>query len=165
MALKVLSLTHRLQLYCPHITHKSLQSLYLKINTTWKGILTNKVTNSSDSFRCEFFARLIIQYSEFLQLKSQIMIDYADFLDGSYSLSNFFKSGVSRSPLQLTFLHKINKVWSQVSAISARLICEPKYLWGLRLNVAVNMLEEHYLLMCLLSHLILAFKIVCQRFN
>jgi len=27
------------------------------------------------------------------------MIDYADFLDGSYSLNNFFKSGVSRSPL------------------------------------------------------------------
>ena len=70
VALKVLTVTNRLQLYCPNISHKSLLSLFIKIQSTWKGILSNKVKNTVDSFRCEYFAKLIIEYSEFLQLKS-----------------------------------------------------------------------------------------------
>lgn len=70
VALKVLALTSRLQLYCPLITHKSLLSLYQKISSTWKGIMQSKTKNQQDSFRCEFFAKLIIEYAECLQLKS-----------------------------------------------------------------------------------------------
>lgn len=165
VALKVLSVAHRLQLYWPSITHKSLLSLHQKIATTWKSILQNKVKNSNDQFRCEYFAKLIIQYSEFLQHKSQVMIDFSDFIDGSYSLNNFFKTSVTRSPLQLSFLHKVNKLWSIVNILSQKLIQEPKYLWKVRLNILTNLLEEEYLLLSLLTHLILAFKIVCQKFN
>ena len=60
IALKVLALTNRLSLYCPEIVHKSLLSLYQKIGITWKQILLNKVKNSADQFRCEYFAKLII---------------------------------------------------------------------------------------------------------
>lgn len=70
-------------------------SLYQKISLTWKQILQNKLKNSADNFRCEYFAKLIIQYSEFLQFKSQIMIDFSGFIDGGYSLNNFFNSGVT----------------------------------------------------------------------
>lgn len=56
VALKVLTLTNKLGLYCPHISHKSLVSLYQRILHTWKHILTNKVKHSADTFRCEYFA-------------------------------------------------------------------------------------------------------------
>ena len=60
VALKVLTLTNKLGLYFASMSHKSLVSLYQKISTTWKLILTNKVKHSADTFRCEYFAKLII---------------------------------------------------------------------------------------------------------
>ena len=165
VALKVLTITNKLGLYFSNMSHKSLVSLYQKISTTWKLILTNKVKHSADTFRCEYFANLIIQYSEFLQMKSQLIIDYADFLDGGYSLNNFFKSSVTMSPLQLQFLQKVNKLWNMVNQIGTKIIQSPKYLWNIRLNIAVILIEENYLLLSLLTHLILTFKIVCQKFN
>ncbi len=52
-----------------------------------------------------------------------------------------------------------------VNQISLKIIQSPKYLWHIRLNIAVIMVEENYLLLSLLTHLILTFKIVCQKFN
>jgi hypothetical protein len=49
--------------------------------------------------------------------------------------------------------------------IGQKVISGPKYLWKIRLNITVNMIEENYLLLCLLTHLIFTFKIVCQKFN
>ncbi len=60
VALKVLTLTNKLSLYYSNMSHKSLVSLYQKISATWKLILTNKVKHSADTFRCEYFANLII---------------------------------------------------------------------------------------------------------
>jgi len=93
------------------------------------------------------------------------MIEYSNFIDGGYSLSNFFKSTVSLSPLQLPFLQKINRLWNMVTFLATKVMQSPRYLWKIRLNIAINLIEEQYLLLCLLTHLIFAFKMVCQKFN
>lgn len=59
----------------------------------------NKVKNPSDKYRCEYFAKMIISYSEFLNNKSTLLLNYSDFIDGSYSLNNYFKKNISKSPL------------------------------------------------------------------
>ena len=55
VALKVLTLTNKLGLYFSNMSHKSLVSLYQKISTTWKLILTNKLKHSADNFRGSSF--------------------------------------------------------------------------------------------------------------
>ena len=46
-----------------------------------------------------------------------------------------------------------------------KVIQTPKYLWKIRLNIFVNILEEEYLMLCLLTHLIFTFKMVCHKYN
>lgn len=41
----------------------------------------------------------------------------------------------------------------------------PKFLWKIRVNIVINLTEEQYLLLSLLTHLIFTFKIVCQKYN
>jgi hypothetical protein len=41
----------------------------------------------------------------------------------------------------------------------------PKFLWKIRLNIIINLIEEQYLLLSLLTHLIFTFKIVCHKYN
>jgi hypothetical protein len=69
VALKTLAVTHRLYLYCPFLEPKSLRSFYEKISLNWKDIVKNKIRNSSDSFRCEYFGKLICAYAYYLDAK------------------------------------------------------------------------------------------------
>lgn len=59
----------------------------------------------------------------------------------------------------------MNKLWYYVNMLGLKVIQSPKYLWKIRLSIIINILEEQYLLLSLLTHLIFTFKIVCQKFN
>ncbi|CDW80632.1 protein kinase domain containing protein [Stylonychia lemnae] len=166
VVLKATIVTHRLQLYCPFITQKSLISLYQKIIQSWQGILQSKVKNVNDKFRCEYFAKLILQYADYQCTKSQIVSDYSDLIDGSFSLIKYFnKSNDARSPLNIDFITRLDKLWTKMNNLCNKLVKDQRFLWELRLNIITNLIEDQYLLLCLISHLIVSIKIVCQRFN
>lgn len=59
VALKVLVLTHKVMLYCPHMEAKPLISLYKKVLETWTDIEQRKICEPSDRTRSAFFSLLI----------------------------------------------------------------------------------------------------------
>eukprot|EP00347_Sterkiella_histriomuscorum_P008978 403342997 len=165
VALKSLAVAHRLQLYYPSITHKSLISLFGKLNQSWQNIFKNKVKSQLDKYRCEYFATLILQYSDYLGKKSQMINEYSDFVDGSFSLNKYFNQKTEKSPLNIDFIQKLDKLWATLNSISRKIFRDSKYLYELRLNILVSVFEDIYLITCLITHLIFAIKIVCQRYN
>ena len=52
-----------------------------------------------------------------------------------------------------------------VNQICIKLLDLSDWLYGIRLSIITNMIEEQYLMLSLMTHLIFAFKIVTQRFN
>jgi hypothetical protein len=99
VALKALAVTHKLYLYCPFLEPKSLRSFYEKVANSWKEILKNKIRNSNDSFRCEYFGKLICSYAFYLDSKCAMAVEYNNYIDGGFSLNNYFVHNSGKSPL------------------------------------------------------------------
>lgn len=104
VALKVIALTHKLHIYCPQLSSKTLGSLYQKTIEAWDDILVNKTKNPKDQFRCEFFATFIGQYSNYLDSKCKLIDEFANLIDAGYSLTKYFNDNQEKSPLQLPLL-------------------------------------------------------------
>ena len=53
----------------------------------------------------------------------------------------------------------LNELWSKFSNLVAKLLTKPFYLWDIRLSMLITLVEDQFLLMSLLTHLQLTFKV------
>ena len=69
----MLTLTHRILLYCPFIDTKKLLSLFRNVQQNWHEIEQNQIKEPSDRIRCLFFSKLIQTYAETLLEKANVV--------------------------------------------------------------------------------------------
>lgn len=139
--------------------------------TKWNGVLDNRLANPSDQFRCKFFVKLVAHLSSYISNKLLTAKEFDCFIDGAFNLKGIinnsdFKNGSKRrSPLQAQFLTRLNLLWKHLAVLNAKILEEPLYLKGIRLQIAINLMEEQHQLMSTITHLFLAFQVTIQLFN
>lgn len=82
----MLTLTHRILLYCPFLDIKKLLSLFRNVQQNWREIEQNLIKEQSDRTRCLFFSKLIQTYAEVLLEKTNLATQYHLIIDWGYCL-------------------------------------------------------------------------------
>ena len=98
--------------------------------------------------------------SSYLQTKLETCQEFSDFIDSGLNIKGIIENtSFNKSPLRITFLTRLNLLWSHLAVLNKKLLDEPLYLKQIRLQMAIGLMEEQYLLMSTISHLFLALQI------
>jgi hypothetical protein len=140
----------------------------------WRKILQNKEGNPSDKFRCPYFMKLISHLSCYISNKLTLCYEFGHYLDTAFNIDGIiqnsdFKNGEGangkncrKSPLQIQFIKRLGLQWKHLTVLNVRILEPPFYLKSLRLQIAINLMDEQYNLMCTIAHLFMSFLITFE---
>ncbi len=95
-----------------------------------------------------------------------MLFEYSGFINSAYSLKPYFSfHGPQKSPLQLNFLASLNKLWLLATRLHSKIFKQPLYLWPIRLNILIALIEEEHFLLSLITHLVFTFKQIQKQFS
>ena len=158
-------------LHCPSICEDNDFPIFKTMYTKWNEVLDNRLANPSDQFRCKFFVKLVAHLSSYISNKLLTAKEFDCFIDAAFNLkgiiddTDFTHGSKRKSPLQVQILTRLNLLWKHLAVLNAKILEKPLYLKGIRLQIAINLMEEQHQLMSTITHLFLAFQVITQLFN
>lgn len=166
VVLKSICLIHRQMLYAPRINPLAYEKLFRREINRWSQIERENQNQIGDYFRTPLIIRLINQYLELLLEKVLIVKEYGNIVNSAYVLQKNTigpNNNKENSPLAKYFLARASRLFDKFSQLHSQLFNERNQLFEIRLTVAINLVEDQFLLMSLLSHLNLTFKVMYKR--
>jgi len=143
-----------------------------KMYASWREILEKQIVNVDDKYRCKFFTKLISHLSSYMSNKILMSHEFNHYIDTGFNLrgiiqnSDFQNSDGHPSPLQVQFIKRLNLQWTHLIVLNSKILEPPFYLKSIRLQLALNLMEEQYNLMCTIAHLYLSLQVtveLCSR--
>jgi hypothetical protein len=140
------------------------REVLVKLYEAWAGNIVSKQRKGhKDEYRSDYFSKLICLYAQILTTKYDIFDKHQHLFSQCYSLEKYFmnKDQIEGSPLALKVIRALFNYWKQVTGIHHK-ITQSTYLRKIIAFIALSVLEEEYLLICLITHLYHAFKVTVK---
>ena len=163
VALKGAILIHRQMLYCPKINPLPYEKLFRREHQKWKEIEMMSQGHIGDFYRTPLLTKLLCSYIDLLQEKVQLFKEYGTIVNTAYVLQTGtigVNNKTQNSPIATQFLVKATRLWDKFSSIHSSLFNERNQLFEIRLSLTINLIEDQFLLMSLLTHLNFTFKVM-----
>eukprot|EP00826_Nyctotherus_ovalis_P053696 TRINITY_DN7003_c0_g1_i4.p1 TRINITY_DN7003_c0_g1~~TRINITY_DN7003_c0_g1_i4.p1 ORF type:complete len:544 (-),score=136.52 TRINITY_DN7003_c0_g1_i4:23-1654(-) len=96
-----------------------------------------------------------MRYVEFLKEKRAVMIQYKDYIEGSYAPLIKLKSlteNYMQDPLQSEFIRALMHLLHLLMKLHSVLFEANRYLWNIRIGVALGVMREEYALISFIVH-------------
>jgi serine/threonine protein kinase len=134
------------------------RDMLYSINQMWKTILENGLVSNKDEKRDIYTTQLIVEYSELLIKKFDLISKYHKILEGNYSLYPFFTHPSNNvTPISAPVLEDLMKFLESVINFHKMLLLDNQ-LWKIQCSVATSILDEEYCLISALTHMFASFK-------
>ena len=107
--------------------------------------------------------KLLYTYIDLLRDKVNLIKDYGHIVNSAYILQRQTigsNSAKQNSPLATQFLGRLTHLFDKFRFLHGSLFNERNQLFEIRLTIAVNLIEDQFLLMSLLAHLNFTFKVM-----
>jgi len=122
----------------------------------------NKKISEEEEVKMELSFKLIVRYIEFLMEKRMVVMNYKDYIEGSYApvikLKDITESYML-NPLVLGFIKSLLHLLQLLIKLHSVLFEMPKYLWNIRLGIALCVMREEYALISLFAHILKFYQI------
>lgn len=134
------------------------KDLYRAILDTWKMIVESNKMSSRDKARSSYISNIIIEYTQVLSKKTDLLQHYFRIIEGSYSINPFLSHpGEDNSPVNESVIRDLLDYLQSLIDFH-KIILIHRNLWTIQCNLALSVLDEEFSLISLLTHLIVAFK-------
>ena len=113
-----------------------------------------------DFFRTPELASLTATYIDVLLEKVLLVKEFGQIVNTAYVLQPYtigVNSRKENSPITTQFLIKATRLFDKLSQMGSNVL-DRDQLFNVRLTMAVNLIEDQFLIMSLLTHLNLTFK-------
>jgi len=155
-ALKFLGFAFKLFLYCPWLLDEKQEcTLFKRLFENWKGVFEKRIVNQSDEFRCMFFSKLISHLASNMDFKIGMHKEFSEYIDMGFNVKGIVegsdftnKNGLEhnsvqhKSPLQVSFIKKLNMELKHLTVLNKKLLEKPDHLLPIRQQLALILMEE-----------------------
>lgn len=100
------------------------------------------------------------KYIEFLVAKLKLMTQFKDCIEGSYAPGLQTSGSTAKSPTSPELLGALFALWRLLLDLQLLAIDPPKWVWNIRLAIALVVAREEYSLVALVSHVLRAYKVL-----
>lgn len=154
--LKALIFIHRQMLYAPQLSCVPYSTLFESIRQRLQAFQAPQGNPQAANILA-----MLGRYVELLNAKSRLAREYGTILNSAYVLqpcTTGHSFDRSRNPVNFKILETLTALWTAFQRVQDPLLAERQYLWEVKLSLAVNLAEDQFLLMSLLTQLNFAIK-------
>ena len=163
VALKSFCLIHRQMLYCPQVNPGPYGKLFNREYSRWVEIERLGQGHVGDFYRTPLLIKLLYSYIDLLKDKMTLVNEYGHIINSAYVLQKQTigaNNATANSPIATGFLVKLTNLFDKFQYLHGSLFNERNQLFEIRLSIAINIIEDQFLLMSLLTHLNFTFKVM-----